>query len=65
MRDAFAFDDLQRGKEDNPEIQGQGSILQVVLVELHLNGDGQLIPPVDLRPACEPGSKRMHPLLGA
>ncbi len=65
LSNSFAFDHFKKSAEDNPEIQEERVILQVVFVEFHLLGNSEFVAPIDLRPAGQAGSQHMNSPLSA
>ena len=64
MLNAFGAQDLDECHPHYLEIEQKRSPLQILIVELYLDGDRQFITSVHLCPAGQPGHKHVNASLG-
>lgn len=62
---SFSFYHLEEGAEEDLDIKGKGSVLQIIRVKIDLNRYRQFIAAVNLRPAGEARSQSMDALIGS
>ena len=57
MFNSVATDNFQESEEDYLEIQKQGAMMEVVLIEYYFHRDCQVVSSVNLRPPGQAGNK--------